>query len=162
MESINQGNQLERWLNKRALLNHDILCNQIRNEIDALRRAPSENSTTRLRMWIYRESEYQKLLNECIVALSPMQLLESELFSCWPRELKESFSPIFHELFLIMTGLEMRIAELLQVLSASIASVKAFLSIEQSMRTLDDVMQIREKLANLSEGISSLPSKIGG
>lgn len=150
------------WLEQRALLNHDILCNQLRNELVALQGDPQSPDVVRLKMWLLRESEYRRFLDSTLNALSPAQLLESPHFARWAAEERVFFQLVFQELFCQTTGLGLRIEALQELLTKCVGEVGAFLEVAPVERTHDRIARLQSLLEALSLGISSLPTVIGG
>jgi hypothetical protein len=152
---------LNEWLGKRALLNHDVLCNQLRNELGALRTDP-KRTVVRLKTWPLRESEYRAFFDSSIEALSPKQLFTNQRLACWKPEMKTQFEPLFHELFMLTSTLAARIATLHQLLTQSLNGVQTFLATDAAKRNPSHVAKLQELLESLSQEISALPSQVGG
>ena len=151
----------DEWQAQRALLNHDILCNQLRNELGAVRMNPQCSAVVRLKMWPQRAGEYRKFFDMAAEALSPKQILDSPAFAAWEKTRKEVFRPIIHETFLVRTDMIARVQELHELLTRSIDGVEAFLRMKPAERTLEAVAELQELLDSLSKAISALPREIG-
>jgi hypothetical protein len=152
---------LREWLDQRALLNHDILCNQLRNELCALRADATHNAAVRLKTWPRREPEYRRLFDATLEALSPAQLVDSAVFACWNEDMKRNFRPVFHELFVATSGVAEQVRDLHQLLSKSLEGVKVYLATPQAKRTAEAVASLQTVLDALSAAISALPKEIG-
>lgn len=149
---------LKEWLNQRALLNHDILCNQLRNEILSLRSDPTQTQTPRLKMWPKRKHEYEIFLDKTIEALSFASILDDHVFDSWQDSLKSTSKPIFHQLFLATTDISKRVDDLKRLLDESVEAALYFNTIEPAKRTVDMIVSLQKKVEALSNGISSLPN----
>ncbi len=149
------------WQAQSTLLNHDILCNQLRNELAAVRMSPQYSSVVRLKMWPQRAGEYRKFFDMAIEALSPKQVLDSPVFATWEKTRKEVFGPIIHEMFLVRSNMIARVQELHELLTRSVDGVEAFLLMKPADRTLKAVTKLQELLDSLSKAISALPKRIG-
>ena len=152
---------LNEWLGQRELLNHDVLCNQLRNELGALRADP-KRAVVRLKTWPVREAEYRAFFDSSIEALSPRQFFTNQRFACWKPEMKTTFEPLFHELFMLTSNLAARVEALHQLLTQSLNAVQTFLATDAAMRNPSHVAKLQELLESLSQGISALPSQVGG
>jgi len=154
--------RLKKWAELRAVLNHDILCNQLRNELAAARLDPVHHTLTRLRMWPQREQEYRQFFDAAKDALSPVRLLDSAQFACWSDEMKCEFGPAFHELFLSTSNIAADVARLHHLLDDSLRDVNAFVATPAAERTIDGAGAVLARLDMLSTSISALPTTIGG
>ena len=152
---------LKQWLDQRALLNHDVLCNQLRNELASLRSEPTQSHTPRLSMWPKRKKEYITFLDNAINALSFSSLLDRSIFDCWSNSMKENWRPVFHGLFLNTTNIPNKIIHLKELLNDSAETVLSFSNVRPRERTLKMVVALQEKLDALSTAISSLPHNVG-
>ncbi len=152
----------DEWQSQRSLLNHDILCNQLRNELAALRATPRSPTVVRLRMWPLHEKEYRGFFDLTIDGLSPQQLLDMPIFAAWDQARKEAFGPLFHEIFVVVTNIAGEVRQLHELLSGSVDAVEAFLAMRPADRTSEDVERLQELLDSLSQAISTLPREIGG
>ena len=152
----------DEWQSQRALLNHDILCNQLRTELVALRVAPQSPAVVRLKMWPRQADEYRKFFDLAIDALSPQQVLNSPIFATWDETRKDDLGPIVHEVFLALSNIAAEVQELHESLSCSVGAVEAFLAIRPTERTPERVAKLQELLDSLSQDISALPREIGG
>jgi len=152
--------ELKQWLNQRALLNHDILCNQLRNELVSLRAEPTRTKIQRLSTWPKRKTEYMDFLNNTIDVLSFASLLDTDVFGCWSYSKKNSFKPAFHELFLNTTTILNKVTQLKRLVDLSVNSVLNFINTEPQKRTVQMIIDLQEKLETLSNGISSLPNNM--
>jgi hypothetical protein len=149
------------WLGQRALLNHDVLCNQLRNELGALRADP-KRTVVRLKTWPLHETEYRAFFDSSIEALSPKQFFTNQRFACWKPEMKTTFEPVFYELFMLTSNLAVRIEALHQLLTRSLNGVQTFLATDAAKRNPSHVAKLQELLESLSQEISALPSQVGG
>jgi len=152
---------MNEWTEKRALLNHDVLCNQLRNELAAARLDPTHHPLTRLRMWPQREQEYRQFFDAAIDAFSPVHLLGFAFFASWSAEMKCEFGPAFHELFLATSNIKADVASLHDFLNESLLEVNAFLATAAVERTVEQAGAVLARLDTLSVAISALPRTIG-
>lgn len=153
---------LKEWLDQRAVLNHDILCNQLRNELGAVRADPKRHALVRLKMWPLHEIEYRRLFDATIEVLSPVRLLDLPVFACWSDDMKTSFRPVFHELFLATTQVEAKVKALHELLGRGVEGVQAFVATPPGKRTTEQAVTLQELLDSLSAAISALPREVGG
>jgi hypothetical protein len=147
--------KITEWTALRALLNHDVLCNQVRGELCALAVDPHQ-STLRLERWIQREREYHVLLEEAVNVLSLANFVDSAEFACWNCTQRNAFRKPFHALFLATSDVPRRTKELLDLLRMSIESVRSFLAVPRRYRTREGATVPLELLTELSMGISAL------
>lgn len=147
-----------KWQSLRERLNHDILCNQLRNELEVLRRHPGGSSLHRLEMWSKRAGEYRLLFSLSTEELSPLKLLDIDAFKCWSEEQQAIYGPVLHRMFLVNSGLEKKLETLNSLLDESLRSVRRFLDTPREKRTEEMVIQIQEKVEQLSAKISELPA----
>ena len=152
---------LTEWLSQRDLLNHDVLCNQLRNELASLRSEPTQVITPRLSSWPKRKTEYTNFLNDTIEAISFARILDTSIFDCWGTNQKAFWEPVFHELFLATTDVREKIHDLNELLNESVEAVIHFNEISPKKRTIEMIVSLQRKLDALSAGISSLPNNVG-
>ena len=152
--------QLEEWLEVRELLNHDILCNQVRSELAALQSAQHDHRIVRLKHWPEREPEYRRWLDATFEALSPAHLLDSSVFSCWSEDMRSKFRPAVHQLFLATTSLGAQVRKLHELLGLSVKGVREFVAAAPPERTADKLSALEALLAALSAAISALPRSV--
>ena len=152
---------LRYWLDRRGVLNHDILCNQLRNELSALRIEPELSNPIRLQMWLHHELEYREFFEDAFSVFSPSYLMDSPLFAQWPARDRDLFRKVFHELYILTSELPAKVQRLQELLSESIVRINGFLATTSRFRTSTAVEEIIEALECLSEEISSLPDRAG-
>ena len=145
------------WAAKRALLNHDVLCNQLRNELAAARQDVTHHPLTRLQCWSKREEEYRSFFNGAISAVSWAHLLDATIFRSWTSEMRECFRPIVHECFAAATNIDFEVSELHRLLTASLEGVSTFLNTPAVLRRTEDAETVLATLDALSSAISGLP-----
>lgn len=149
---------MNNWQSQREKLNHDILCNQLRNELGTLRRDPRGNSLHRLELWPEHAKEYRQLFDSAAEALSTIRLLELPEFDCWTNEKKNCFKPVFHKIFLINSGIELKVERLNEMLNEVLTIIKKFLETPVDKRTEEMVLEMQEILDHFSAKISELPA----
>jgi len=152
---------LDSWLAQRGLLNHDILCNQLLVELAAAKKDPQDHPLMRLTLWVRREAEYRTWLSSTVEVLSLAHVLDSPLFETWNQHTKTVFRPIFHGMFLAVSGIHKRVDELNRLLTEALSQGNCLLQIPQEMRTEQDFVRVHERLEQFSSAISSLPKEIG-
>lgn len=145
------------WTAQRSLLNHDILCNQLRMETSALRMDPGRDSYLRLRQWPQRERDYRRLFDGALEALTPRQLLCGESFACWSEDMRRQYGMVFHAIFVATYGVEREVERLHALLTAALECTQALLRTRPDRRTEEMVATVSSALDDLSEAISSLP-----
>ena len=145
------------WEKHRSILNHDILCNQLRNELARLRSEPQSDTTVRLAMWPKRQREYILFFEATVAILNPERIIDSDLFLCWDNQTKKCFKVIVRNLYDSVEEIEKRVEELKSILLESIRIVDSFFSMPVDKRTEKSVVKIQEKLEELSFRISKLP-----
>jgi len=152
--------QLNEWLELRELLNHDILCNQVRGELSALQAEQGNNTLVRLTRWPEREPEYRRWLDATVEALGPAQWLDSPAFACWDETMRARFKPALQELFLATSSVAGQVEALHELLTQAVSEVKEFVSAAPVARTPEKVAALQELLFALSAAISALPRNV--
>lgn len=145
------------WQSLREKLNHDILCNQVRIEIQMLRQNPS-HEPVRLEWFCKRHADtFRGLLEDAPDALSTKKLVGLPCFNCWPQEYKSYFANLFHSIFLLETDLNNKMNNLNQLLENALKNSWVFLETKPAERTEAMVINLQEILDKLSLAISKLP-----
>jgi hypothetical protein len=144
------------WQSRREKLNHDILCNQLLNEVVTLQQQPASD-VCRLHLWPQHAESYRKLLNDAADALSAKRLLELPCFECWSQDYKDYFGMIFHAVFLLESGIDKKLDDVRFLFEAALQQTNIFMSVAPEKRTAEMVIDLQQKLSALSAGISSLP-----
>lgn len=149
------------WINERARLNHDILCNQLLTEFLSLKQQPSEIKPIRLNLWLRQTDSYRDFINSTEDALDAGAILDTQRFSCWTDQLKQQFRQIAKILFSLSHNIAGKVAKLQQLLELCVMRTEQLLSIPQNMRTSDQFADLERDFQNLSKAISDLPYPIG-
>jgi len=157
---MNNFKAFDRWMDKRTLLNHDILQNQVMNELSTLRICPQDTVIRRLNQWLERKGEYEEFILSTIEALSPVQLMSTKLFDTWNVHMKKAYSELFHEIFCSVSRLDGKVRELVKKLDEAANSVSRFLDLRPEERTLAKVEELEKVLGELSNLITALPQTI--
>jgi hypothetical protein len=152
---------LDHWLSRRAVLNHDVLCNQLRMELATLRQSVT-SPPLRLSQWIKRRGEYAAFLNDAVLVLDPANLLDSRRFSVWSAERRTAMRSIASETFVRISPVTAHLRELQDLLDRCVALASAFIALPPSGRTPDHVAALQDVFDRLSSGISALPEYPGG
>ena len=145
------------WEKNRSILNHDVLCNQLRNELVRLRKEPCSKSFIRIAMWPKRQDEYIDFLDSAMDVLSPGEIVDSFLFACWDSQQRELFKLLVRNLYNEVENIESQIKEAKSILTESISLIESFFSTPIERRTTQAVIKIQDKLDELSKRISKLP-----
>lgn len=144
------------WQSCREKLNHDILCNQVRNEVVTLRQDLTFK-THRLELWPQHAEAYRNLFENAATALSPQKLIELRCFDCWPQEYKDYFGDLFHAIFLLETEVEKEVEDLSSIFETALSEIKSFIAMPPEERTQESVLKLQQMLEALSVAISALP-----
>ena len=152
----------KQWIDLRGVLNHDVLCNQLRNELLSLQEEPKGHEAIRLKTWVTREDEYRGFLTATVDALSPNGLISCAGLACWTEEQIRVYANVAHALFLAETDMTAIVKRLTELLAAAVCSAKRLLSTPRPERSNDMVADLSVLVDKLSEGISDLPRSIGG
>jgi len=150
---------MSNWDDLRTHLNHDILRNQVLNEVLMLENSPS-SSCPRLEMWIKNRKMYEQLIDNVEYETSYARVIETEIFACYSVSTKLKISDLLHPLFLRMTGVSVKKSDCRQVLHEAIEMSEKFLAKRPSERTVSEVQEIIKVLHELSTNISRLPSSV--
>ena len=94
--------------------------------------------------------------------LSSANLVDGPIFSSWTEEMKKFSRPVFHQLFVANTGIAEHVGHLHALLTQALSAVQHFIQTPPPKRTTKMVEDLQVLLDALSEGISSLPSRVGG
>jgi hypothetical protein len=147
---------LHDWQARREKLNHDILCNQVLNEVASLHFEPA-SEVHRLQLWPRHAEAYRELFKDAPVALSAKRLLELPCFDCWSQEYNDYLGMIFHAVFLLESGIEKKLDSLRALFEKSLRKTNNFISLHPDKRTGEMVDDLQQTLTALSAGISALP-----
>ncbi|MDZ7721644.1 MAG: hypothetical protein U5R06_02160 [candidate division KSB1 bacterium] len=145
------------WENKRAYLNHDILGNQLRNEVQSLLYQKKYDEIDRLESWLSLEDEYRKFIKNAIEYLPPTDIVDSCLFNGLNQEEKYFYKEIIYEIYMRTTKLDESVKKLDKLLTEAILSIKEFINTENSKRTDEMLLQVQKTIDSLSTEISKLP-----
>lgn len=148
---------LNEWGKKRAILNHDVLCNQLRNELARLREEPSSKTCLRIAMWPQRKDEYVDFLDSALYVLNPGEIVDTSLFNSWNPSQREQFKLYIRKLYNQLEDIEGQVVKTKALLSESISLINAFFEVSYENRTSQDIIEIQKKLEMLSKRISKLP-----
>jgi hypothetical protein len=142
------------WEQLRAYLNHDVLCNQMRLELDSLR-SDTTREPFRLKRWQQKRCAYKELIENSLQVLKPSQMLSLPEFDSWPQKMKKQVGQIWDE----MNRLKLLpvLDKIKELLSESVIAIDDFLELPKSQRTSQNVEYIARIMAELSVEISRLP-----
>ena len=150
------------WHERRARLNHDVLCNRLLTRLVFLQEAeaPKERDLDVLRQWLGRRQEYLDLIAEAPEALSPVQWLDDSVLSGFERVERERIRQAAQFLVAVrLSGLLSRLRDKTEELDRGIREYLA-----QPARGPGDarLRQITEDAWELSAGLSNLKSPFLG
>jgi len=144
------------WSEDRGRLSHDILANQITNELMTLEMNPS-GETIRLNQFIQRENEFRCLLAGAPEALSEASIIDWPIFNVWDSQYRAEIRQVVHALFITKSGLNETLKDLEKNLKECLEGTRRFLDFPDDRRTSDQVISLRKKFDLLRMGISLLP-----
>jgi len=144
------------WEDTRARLNHDILRNQVLNEVMALENDPARECP-RLGMWLKYQDAYEKMLDDTESETGYAGILKSELFDCYDDEMRAKVSEMLEQLFLCKTNVREKVVTCRKTLEEALQATKRVLATGPEERTVSDVRNLSELLHQLSNQISALP-----
>jgi hypothetical protein len=155
------ASDLEDWLDRRAVLNHDVLANQVATELAMLAQQTDANPV-RLMQWLRREPEYAALLRDAADVLDPAHLVDLPQFDVWTDERRSAMRMMVSERFQRTSAVSETLQSLEALLRRCVVSATAFLAMPPKSRTASTVAEMQSNFEQLSEGISSLPTRCGG
>lgn len=146
------------WQERRARLNHDVLCNRLLTRLVSLAqmRSPDPSELAALAEWTTRQGEYLRLLEEAPLALTPAKLLDAQLCSDLTAAEQDIVRSAAHELFLVGTQLMSLVNHLKGVLRELIDDMEKYLSLPPHS-DLVAVTSLIQAATTLSNGLSLLP-----
>ena len=146
------------WQERRARLNHDVLCNRLLTRLVSLAqvRSPDQSELAALAEWTTRRGEYIRLLEEAPLALSPARLLDAQLCSDLTTTERDAVRSVAHELFLAGTQLMPLLTHLQGVLRELVEDLEQYLSLPPHS-DLSAVESLIRAATKLSSGLSLLP-----
>ena len=146
------------WQERRARLNHDVLCNRLLTRLVSLARTrtPEPLELAALEEWTTRRGEYSRLLEEAPLALTPAGLLDAELCSDLTTIERDALRSAAHEFFLVGTQLMRLLDHLRDVLQELVEDMEKYLSLPPHT-DLAAVTSLIETATLLSNGLSLLP-----
>ncbi len=145
------------WSDDKAKLNHDVLANQVGNELLSLENYPS-GEARRLKKFADLEPYFRKLLTETPETLSYAAIIDCPMFNIWDADFRMKIREIADALFQATSGVSEKVKTLERMLVECIDATRDFLEIPQDQRSAEQAAQIRHKIGRLRVGISSLPS----
>jgi len=148
---------MNEWDDKRSHLNHDILRNQVLNEVMTLQDDP-HGACPRLRLWLRNISAYKTLLDSAEHQTSFARILDADLFDCYDAAMKNKVGAMFHALFLRKTHFDEKIKCCRQTLDEATDLAQAL--VDKSSRTAEEVQNLSRLLYRLSDEISALPQAL--
>ncbi len=144
------------WTDDRARLNHDILANQLQNEVMMLQDDP-QGACVRLVQWIGRENEFRCFLAESLKVLSFSRLMDLPIFDVWNSKRRQLIRSVADELFLRASTGPAAVEELESILSRTLELAREFVATPGKKRTEEQVKTLLDLIGRLSRGISMLP-----
>lgn len=149
------------WFEQRSHLNHYILANQVETELHALCIQPA-SKTIRLAQFIQRSHEFTQFLENACHALSFAAVVDQDRFAVWDPPMRAQIRNLAEMIFVATSKIPSKVKDLHSLLDDVIAETTKFLAIPQTARSISDATRLRDKVASLRSGISSLPHTPGG
>jgi hypothetical protein len=148
------------WVDRRARLNHDLLCNRLMTRLyDMATRGGSVADAHQLfTAWLQQVPDYLLLLSEAPRILSSANLLlDPDTCPSLPKEAHDRLTGAAHALFLVGTRMTPMVASLATKVQELCDLMGAFLAEDGKATSQRDLRVMYETAGLLSEGISSLP-----
>jgi len=145
------------WGDSRAHLNHDVLRNQVLNEVMTLQH-DAQAECPRLGIWLRNKKAYEELLDQAEAQTSYARILDVDLFDCYDAAMKAEVGDIFHALFLAETHIREKVSECRKTLEAAVRLAESLVG--KSDRSPNEVRELSSLLYTLSSQISALPQPV--
>lgn len=148
------------WADDRARLNHDVLSNYVENELLSLQSRPCSD-TGRLSQFLQREDEFVSFLDRSTEALSYVRILDGHIFDVWTVSMRQEIRFFADALFITTSGIPTLVAEVKDLLTATLTAAREFLKTPLGDRNKEQVLSLRKMVTQLRDGISRLPRNPG-